>query len=69
MNAATQNEIVKELNEIGPTLNGLILKLQNEKSVKPSNRQEKRALRVLARVRLVAKNLKGSSGYKQCRRN
>jgi hypothetical protein len=60
---------VKELKEVGPTLNDLITKWQDQKTVHASNRKEHRALKVLAKIRLVAKNLKGSSGYKQCRRN
>ncbi|KAJ7126132.1 hypothetical protein C8R44DRAFT_830719 [Mycena epipterygia] len=36
---------------------------------KASNKAEKKALRTLSKLRLVAKDLKGSSGYKQCRRN
>ncbi|KAJ7659695.1 hypothetical protein DFH06DRAFT_1269127 [Mycena polygramma] len=35
----------------------------------PSNRAEKRTLRTLNKLKLIAKDLKGSSGYKQCRRN
>jgi hypothetical protein len=67
--ASTQAGIVKELKEVGPTLNDLITKWQDQKTVHASNHKERRALKVLAKIRLVAKNLKGSSGYKQCRQN
>ncbi|KAJ7088627.1 hypothetical protein C8R44DRAFT_836058 [Mycena epipterygia] len=36
---------------------------------KASNKAEKKALRTLGCLKLLAKDLKGSSGYKQCRRN
>ncbi|KAJ7718617.1 hypothetical protein B0H14DRAFT_2168921, partial [Mycena olivaceomarginata] len=37
-------------------------------NAKASTKEEKRAVRTLARLNILA-NLKGSSGYKQCRRN
>ena len=66
---SVQSDIVKELTEIGPSLSSLIEKWTANPNAKPSNSQEKRAIKVLARLRLIAKDLKGSSGYKQCRRN
>ncbi|KAJ7612826.1 hypothetical protein DFH06DRAFT_1274602 [Mycena polygramma] len=44
-------------------------KWEAEPNAKPSTKQEKRAMRVLKKLKLIAKDLKGSSGYKQCRRN
>jgi hypothetical protein len=64
---SVQANIVKELTEIGPSLSSLIKKWTANPNEKPSNSQEKWAIKVLTRLRLIAKDLKGSSGYKQCR--
>ena len=64
-----QKTIVTELNEIGPVIPELIAKWEKNPKAKASNKQEKRAIRLLDRLKLVAKDLKGSSGYKLCRRN
>lgn len=68
-NAQNQESIVAELTEIGPTIPLLIEKWEKDPNAKPSNKKEKRALRLLNKVKLIAKDLKGSSGYKLCRRN
>ena len=68
-NLEYQQTIVTELNEIGPTIPDLIAKWQKNPNAQPSNRKEKKAMKVLDRLKLVAKHLRGSSGYKVCRRN
>lgn len=67
--AQNQASIVAELTQIGPTIPDLIQKWEKDPMAKPSNREEKRALKLLNKIKLVAKELKGSSGYKLCRRN
>ncbi|KAJ7119793.1 hypothetical protein C8R44DRAFT_544496, partial [Mycena epipterygia] len=67
--AATQQTIAKEVQDVGPALNDLMQKWEKNPHAKPSSAAEKKALKVLNKLKLVAKNLKGSSGYKQCRRN
>ena len=47
----------------------LVDKWKMNPNAKPLNKAEKRAMKVLNRLRLIAKDLKGSSGYKQCRQN
>ena len=68
-NAEYQQNITSDLREIGPVIPDLIAKWEKNPKAKASNRQEKRALSVLNQLKLVAKELKGSSGYKLCRRN
>ncbi|EGO18851.1 hypothetical protein SERLADRAFT_418747 [Serpula lacrymans var. lacrymans S7.9] len=46
-----------------------IIQKRGHPSAKSSNRQQKRALKMLNRLKFVAKELKGSFGYKLCRRN
>lgn len=68
-NLENQKDIVAELTKIGPAIPDLIGKWEKNPMAKPSNRKEKQAMAVLNRLKLVAKELKGSSGYKLCRRN
>jgi len=65
--AEYQKNIVSELTDIGPVVPDLITKWEKNPEAKPTNHQEKQALNVLNRLKLVAKELKGSSGYKLCR--
>ncbi|KAJ7118470.1 hypothetical protein C8R43DRAFT_833408, partial [Mycena crocata] len=44
-------------------------KWEGDKNVRPSTKEEKKAMRTLNKLKLIAKDLRGSSGYKQCRRN
>ncbi|KAJ7130143.1 hypothetical protein C8R44DRAFT_613545, partial [Mycena epipterygia] len=67
--AATQQNIAKEVKEVGPALTELMQKWEKNPHARPSSTAEKKALKVLNKLKLVAKDLKGSSGYKQCRRN
>ncbi|KAJ7656081.1 hypothetical protein DFH06DRAFT_1269542 [Mycena polygramma] len=67
--ASAHASIVKEVEQMGPVLTDLIRKWELNPNAKASNRAEKRAMRTLNKLKLMAKDLKGSSGYKQCRRN
>ncbi|KAJ7652653.1 hypothetical protein DFH06DRAFT_1270251 [Mycena polygramma] len=67
--ASSQATVAAEIKEVAPALTELIQKWEAEPNAKPSTKQEKRAMRVLKKLKLIAKDLKGSSGYKQCRRN
>jgi hypothetical protein len=64
-----QAYLAEELNAVAPDLPAYINKWTNDKYAKPSGRQEKRMMRLLNRLKLVARDIKGSAGYKQCRRN
>ncbi|KAJ7142798.1 hypothetical protein C8R44DRAFT_827591 [Mycena epipterygia] len=68
-NAHSQSAIVSDIQEMGPLLTDLMKKWELNPNAKPSNKAEKKAIRTLGRLKLLAKDLKGSSGYKQCRRN
>ncbi|KAF8143076.1 hypothetical protein K438DRAFT_1911130 [Mycena galopus ATCC 62051] len=65
----TQSEVVADIQEMAPVITDLIRKWELNPNAKPSNRAEKKAMRTLGRLKVLAKDLKGSSGYKQCRRN
>ncbi|KAJ7090623.1 hypothetical protein C8R44DRAFT_648096, partial [Mycena epipterygia] len=66
---STQSNVVSEIEKMGPLLTDLMKKWELNPEAKASNKAEKKALRTLGRLKLLAKDLKGSSGYKQCRRN
>ncbi|KAJ7801440.1 hypothetical protein B0H13DRAFT_1511453, partial [Mycena leptocephala] len=68
-NASEHANIVKEIEDMSPILTDLMAKWEFNPNAKPSNRREKRAVRTLNKLKLLAKDRKGSSGYKQCRRN
>ncbi|KAJ7215812.1 hypothetical protein GGX14DRAFT_298541, partial [Mycena pura] len=68
-NAASHAETVAAIQEISPHLTDLIKKWELNPRAKASTKAEKKVLRTLAKLRLIAKDLKGSSDYKQCRRN
>ncbi|KAJ7084456.1 hypothetical protein B0H15DRAFT_923742 [Mycena belliarum] len=67
--ASSHATIVKDIADMGPALPDLMAKWELNPNAKPSNKAEKRAMRTLNKLKLMAKDLKGSSGYKQCRRN
>lgn len=64
-----QAHLAEELAAVAPDLPAYISKWTNDKYAKASGRQEKRLMRLLNRLKLVAHDIKGSAGYKQCRRN
>lgn len=63
--AQNQAHIVAELTQIGLTIPDLIQKWERDPTAKPSNREEKKAMNLLNKIKLVAKELKGSSGYRK----
>ncbi|KAJ6574244.1 hypothetical protein B0H19DRAFT_1063230 [Mycena capillaripes] len=65
--ASTQDSIVSDIERMAPVLTNLMKKWELNPNAKPSNAAEKRTLRTLNKLKLMAKDLKGSSGYKQCR--
>ncbi|KAK6977895.1 hypothetical protein R3P38DRAFT_3236571 [Favolaschia claudopus] len=67
--AKTQASVVQAIQEMAPTITELIKKWELNPNAKPSNAMEKKAMHTLGRLKVLAKDLRGSSGYKQCRRN
>ena len=52
-----------------PALSGMISQWEKNPNTKPSTSAEKKAIALLNKMKLVMKEVRGSSGYKQCRRN
>ncbi|KAJ7909562.1 hypothetical protein B0H13DRAFT_1616465, partial [Mycena leptocephala] len=50
-------------------LTDLIRKWELNPNAKPCNKIEKKTIRTLNKLQLLAKDFKGSSGYKQCHQN
>jgi hypothetical protein len=67
--AKQQAGIVADIHEMAPVITELIRKWEFNPNAKPSNKHEKKAMRTLSKLKVLARDLKGSSGYKQCRRN
>ncbi|KAJ6572654.1 hypothetical protein B0H10DRAFT_1964367 [Mycena sp. CBHHK59/15] len=67
--ATVHATIVEDIQKIGPSLTDLIKKWELNPNVKPSNQVEKKAMCTLGKLKILAKDLKGSLGYKQCRWN
>ncbi|KAJ7340542.1 hypothetical protein DFH08DRAFT_704161, partial [Mycena albidolilacea] len=67
--AKQQAGIVADIQEMAPVITELIRKWEFNPNAKPSNKYEKKAMRTLSKLKVLARDLKGSSGYKQCRRN
>ncbi|KAJ6601227.1 hypothetical protein DFH09DRAFT_901102, partial [Mycena vulgaris] len=67
--ARTHSDVVKDIYEMAPHLSELLEKWETDKNAKPSTKQEKKAMKTLNRLKIIAKDLRGSSGYKLCRRN
>ncbi|KZT61744.1 hypothetical protein CALCODRAFT_427481, partial [Calocera cornea HHB12733] len=62
--------IVSELSSLSARLfNELSERIQREPDYRASSEEEKRALRVLAKINVVRKDAPGSNGYKTARRN
>jgi hypothetical protein len=68
-NEEMQDRFARELTDPAPHLTDLISKWEHDPNAKALNTDEKCALRLLSQLRVVAKDVKGSSGYKLCRRN
>jgi hypothetical protein len=67
--ASSHASIVQEIEHMSSILADLMHKWELNPNTKPSTRAEKKAMRTLNKLKLMAKDLKVSSGYKQCRRN
>ncbi|KAG2084536.1 uncharacterized protein F5147DRAFT_748796 [Suillus discolor] len=67
--ASQQQSLVRELKDVGPSLTALAEKWTCSIHEKPSTTQEKKAACILRRLQSSTKNLRGSIGYKLCRRN
>ncbi|KAH7903449.1 hypothetical protein BJ138DRAFT_1138730 [Hygrophoropsis aurantiaca] len=67
--AKSHHEVARDLREIAPSLDSLADKLERNRDTNITDKKEKKALSVLKKMKTFAKNLKGSAGYKQCRRN
>ncbi|KAG2148943.1 hypothetical protein DEU56DRAFT_926810 [Suillus clintonianus] len=61
--------LAKELKEIAPSLTTLADKWNNSVNHKPSTTEEKKAVRILRCLQASTKSVRGSVGYKLCRRN
>lgn len=69
MKADTQAALMRDLTGVAPSLTDMIQKWDHDPEAKPTTAMEKRALKLLDRLKYVAKDVKGSSGYKLCHRN
>ncbi|TFK57005.1 hypothetical protein OE88DRAFT_1709437 [Heliocybe sulcata] len=65
----THQEVAADLALLAPHFSRLMRKWEISPFVKADNVVEKKAMSTLRRIKLVGKNVKGSAGYKQCRRN
>ena len=68
-NAHSHSLLAQELKQTAPDLTGMIAKWEKNPEAKPTTTGEKKAVHLLGQLKLVAKEIRGSSGYKQCRRN
>jgi hypothetical protein len=55
--------------EVAPDLKNMVAEWQANLHATASNKQEKKAVRTMNKLKLIAKEVKGSCGYEQCRRN
>ncbi|KAG2755846.1 hypothetical protein P692DRAFT_201700709, partial [Suillus brevipes Sb2] len=69
ISSSLQRNLANELRDIAPSLTTLANKWNNSVDEKPCTTQEKRAARILRRLQASTKSLRGSVGYKLCRRN
>jgi Helitron helicase-like domain at N-terminus/PIF1-like helicase len=61
--------IVKDIKDVSPCLTDLMVKWNVDPHAQPSTDTEKKAFQVLSKLHFLVRDLKGSVGYKQCRRN
>ncbi|KAJ7234987.1 hypothetical protein C8J57DRAFT_1531266 [Mycena rebaudengoi] len=67
--AKSQADTLKDVLEIAPLLTDMMAKWEGNEHARPTTAGERKALKTLNKLKLVARDLKGSSGYKQSRRN
>lgn len=65
----SQQTLAQDLSYIGPALGELVAKWDRNPNAVPVTDIEKKAVAVMHRIKLVAVDLRGSSGYKLCCRN
>lgn len=65
----SQKTLTQDLRYIGPVLGELVTKWDRNPNAVPVSDIEKKAVAVMNRIKLVAVDLRGSSGYKLCCRN
>ncbi|KLO06710.1 hypothetical protein SCHPADRAFT_837660, partial [Schizopora paradoxa] len=66
---STQHQIALEVKEVSDHLQDLAAKWERAPRALPSTAQEKKAYSVLQKLRVINRDLKGTMGYKLCRRN
>ncbi|KAK7027673.1 PIF1-like helicase-domain-containing protein [Favolaschia claudopus] len=59
-NASLQSSIVRDVEQMAPLLSDLMKKWDIDPNAKPSNNDEKKAIRTLNRLKVMAKDLKGT---------
>ncbi|KAF8188606.1 hypothetical protein K438DRAFT_1907443 [Mycena galopus ATCC 62051] len=64
-----QADVIADIQATAPLLTDLMRKWELNPNAKATTKEEKRAIKTLSRLKIRAKDLKGSSGYKQCQRN
>ncbi|KAJ6567508.1 hypothetical protein B0H10DRAFT_2168958 [Mycena sp. CBHHK59/15] len=67
--AQSQNDMVKDVLEMAPLLSDLMVKWEKNDRARASSEAEKKAMNTLRKLKVVARDLKGSTGYKQSRIN
>ncbi|KAF8421884.1 hypothetical protein L210DRAFT_3390581, partial [Boletus edulis BED1] len=63
------HEIATHLDELRPHLTNLAIKWTRDPNARAESNEEKQVVGLLQRLQLLSKNIKGSPGYKLCRRN
>ncbi|EGN98199.1 hypothetical protein SERLA73DRAFT_55221 [Serpula lacrymans var. lacrymans S7.3] len=69
VSSCERDTIVQEMKSLAPELTNMISSWERDPGAKPSNQQQKCALKLLNRLKFATKELKGSFGYKLCRQN
>lgn len=69
ISSSVQNHLTSDLRDIAPLLTSLADKWSSSTNSAPSTTEEKKAARVLWCLQASTKSLRGSTGYKLCRRN
>lgn len=66
---STKESIAADLTNLAPALKDLADKWEKNPHAAPTSDDEKRAVQLLSKLRMFARDVKGSVGYKLCRRN
>ncbi|KAJ6601475.1 hypothetical protein B0H10DRAFT_2167437 [Mycena sp. CBHHK59/15] len=68
-NTTHQSRMIADVMEMAPLLSDLMAKWEKNDHAKVTTKAEKKAMSTLNKLKLVARDLRGTSGYKQSRRN